>query len=142
MPQVADQVDVRARIADRLEPIEAQDPGRDGCGTPPRAPKAPKLALEQTGLEVTGAASASALEGIVQGVCRKSGSLILSADDLRASGRDIAVAVPPSLRLSDLAAGRILKFRVDIGSSGNFTATAIADDEGESAADDSGRIQR
>jgi hypothetical protein len=141
MPQVADQVDVSARIANKLDPIEAQEPGRNGCGTPPRPPGPRKLALEQTGLEVTGTASASGMEGIVQGVCRKSGSLVLSADDLRATGRDIAVAVPPSFRLGDLEPGQILKLRVDIGDSGNFTASALADDEGEERADNSGRVQ-
>ena len=75
-------------------------------------------------------------------MCRKSGSLILSADDVRESGRDIAVVVPANLRLSDLSPGDVVKIRADIGASGNLTATAIADDGGESAADDSDRIQR
>ncbi len=142
MPAVADMVDVTARIADKLDPIEAEDAGRDGCGSPPRPPKARKYALEQTDLAVTGAANSTGLEGIVQGVCRKSGSLILSADDVRESGRDIAVTVPTALRLADLDPGQVLKLRAEIGGGGNFTATAIADDAGESAADDSGRIQR
>lgn len=142
MPQVADTVEVSARIADKLDPIEAQEPGRDGCGTPPRLPRPRKLALEQTKLSVTDEASAAGLEAIVQGVCRKSGSLIVSADDVRESGRDIAVVVSDELRLRDLTPGQVVKIRADIGKSGNLTATAIADDEGESAADDSDRVQR
>ena len=135
MPQVADRVEVGARIADKLDPIEAQDPGREGCGSPPRTPKPRKFALEQTSLTVTGSAEASPLEGVVQGVCRKSGSIILSADDVRESGRDIAVVVPADFAMGDRSSGQVLKLRVVIGKSGNFTASAIDDDEGESGAD-------
>lgn len=135
MPQVADRVEVGARIADKLDPIEPQDAGREGCGTAPRIPKPRKFALEQTSLEVTGSADAAPVEGVVQGVCRKSGSLILSADDVRESGRDIAIVVPASLPRGDLKPGQVLKLRADIGASGNLTASAIADDEGESGAD-------
>ena len=106
-------MDVTARIADKLDPIEAQDPGRDGCGSPPRPPKARKYALEQNDLSVTGGSDSTGLEGIVQGVCRKSGSLILSADDVRESGRDIAVTVSANLRLADLDPGQVLKLRAD-----------------------------
>jgi hypothetical protein len=141
MPQVGDAVELSARIADNLEPVEPVDPGRDGCGEPPRTSRAPKLTLEQTALTVTGGATRTDVEGIVQGVCRKSGSLILSADDLRASGRDIAIAVPNDLRLAQIEVGQVLKIRADVGSSGNLTATRIADDERASGADDESRIQ-
>jgi hypothetical protein len=140
MPTVGDRVAVTARIADKLDPIEPVDPGRDGCGTA-RAPKAPKLALEQTALEVTDAATKSDVEGIVMGVCRKAGSLIISADDLRESGRDIAIAIPNGLRLSQIDIGQVLKIRADIGSNGNLTATGLASDERGSGADDKSQIQ-
>jgi hypothetical protein len=141
MPQVADKVSVTARIANKLDPIEPLDAGRDGCGKPPNLPKAQKVALQQVSLKVTDSASNTDLEGIVQGVCRKAGSLILSADDLRESGRDIAVTVPNDLRLAKIDIGQMLKIRADIGSSGNFTAKKIADDERQSGANDESRIQ-
>ena len=141
MPTVGDQVAVGARIADKLDPIEPVTPGRDGCGKRPKASKPPKLALEQTTLEVTGAATKTNVEGIVEGVCRKSGSLIVSADDLREAGRDIAITVPNSLRLAQIDIGDVLKIRAEIGSSGNLTATGIASDERSSGADDKSQIQ-
>ena len=142
MPQVADRVEVEARVADKLDPIEALDPGREGCEDPPRTPKPRKFALEQTELTVAGSANAAPIEGVVQGVCRKSGSLILSADDVRESGRDIAVVVPANLPLKDIQPGQVLKLRADIGKGGNLTAQALVDDEGETAADGSNRVQR
>jgi hypothetical protein len=135
MPTVGDQADVTARIADNLDSIEAVEPGRDGCDTPP------KIALEQQGLETTGSATSTNLEGIVEGVCRKAGTLILSADDLRASGHDIAISVPSNLSLGDISPGQVLAIRASLGSSGHLTATRIADDEGEAAANDADRIQ-
>lgn len=142
MAPVGSTVITRVRIADKLDPIEAQQAGREGCGSAPPLPKPRKYALEQTNLSITGNAKSSGLEGVVQGVCRKSGSLILSADAVRESGRDITVIVPSSLSLAALKPGQVLKIRAAIGKAGNLTAATIADDEGESAADDSGRIQR
>ncbi len=141
MPEVGDKVAVTVRIADKLDPIEPVDAGRDGCGKPPKPPKPPKLSLEQVSLEVTAAAATSDLEGIVQGVCRKAGSIIISADDLRESGRDVAIAVPNDLRLAKIDVGQVLKIRADIGSAGNLTAKKIADDQRASGADDETRIQ-
>jgi hypothetical protein len=141
MPEVGNKVSVTARIANKLDPIEPVDAGRDGCGEPPKQPKQPDLSLEQVSLEVTDAVSTSDLEGIVQGVCRKSGTLIISADDLRESGRDVAIAVPNDLRLAKIDVGQVLKIRADIGSGGNLTAKKIADDQRESGADDETRIQ-
>ena len=71
-----------------------------------------------------------------QGVCRKAGSLILSADDLRESGRDVAIAVPTICGSATIDIGQVLKIRADIGSGGNLTAKKIAADDDRSAADD------
>lgn len=141
MPAVGDVAQATVRIADGLDPIEAEDPGRDGCGKPPKPAKAPGVALEQLSIDVSESAGSTNLEGIVQGVCRKEGTMILSADDLRASGRDVAVTVPSDLNLGEISPGQVLAVRALLGGKGNLTATRIADDEGASAADDADRIQ-
>jgi hypothetical protein len=141
MPEVGDEVTASVRIGDKLDSIEPQDPGRDGCGDPPRLPKPKKFALEQVDLAVSGHASRASLEAVVEGICRKSSSLILSADDQRESGRDIAVVVPASFGLGDIAVGQMLALRADIGTGGNLTASKIAADDDESTADDAGAIQ-
>ncbi len=54
------------------------------------------MTLEQAGLQVAegGPATSTDVEAIVEGVCRGSRKLIVSADDLRESGEDIALAIP------------------------------------------------
>lgn len=137
-PDVGDQVDVRARFADRPEELPVTPPGHDGCGAPPAAPKPPKVALEQVQLDVTDSqrAASTDLEGVVEGVCRESRRLILSADDVRESGQDIQVALPDSFRLADLANGQALKLSASIAAGGAFTAQSLAPDDDGSTADD------
>jgi hypothetical protein len=141
MPEVGDQVTPSVRIADNLDPIQSEDAGRDGCGDAPPLPKPKKFALQQVDLTVSGHASTANLEAVVEGVCRKSSSLILSADDQRESGQDIAVVVPASFALGDIAVGQMLAIHADIGAGGNLTASKIAADDDRSAADDANAIQ-
>jgi hypothetical protein len=141
MPEVGDHVIASVRIAGNLDPISAQDAGREGCGEPPHLPTPKKFALQQVDLAVSGHGSRANLEAVVEGVCRKSDSLILSADDQREAGRDIAVVVPASFAIGDVAVGQMLAIRADIGTGGNLTASKIAADDDRSAADDANAIQ-
>ena len=86
-------------------------PGEQGCGTPPALPKPPPVALEQVGLRLVEGESATStdVEAIVEGVCRDSRKLIVSADDLRESGQDIAIAIPKRIRIAALKPGQVLK---------------------------------
>jgi hypothetical protein len=141
MPAVGDIAQATVRIADGLKPIEAEDAGRDGCGEPPKAPNQPGVSLEQVSIDVSESAGSTNLEGIVQGVCHKQATVIISADDLRASGRDVALTVPSNMNLREISPGQVLAIRALLGGKGNLTATRIADDEGASAADDESLIQ-
>lgn len=127
MPSLGERVTVQARIADQPDPIDASPPGRDGCGRPPALPKRPRTALEQVGLEVTAApVGTTRLEAVVQGVCRDARWLIVSADDLRESGRDVAVAVPAGIEIGGLAPGQVVSLDAALRDSGTYAATAIA----------------
>jgi hypothetical protein len=141
MPAVGDVAQATVRIADGLDPIEAEDPGRDGCGKPPKTSRPPAVGLEQLSIDVSESAGSTSLEGIVQGVCHKEATIIVSSDDLRAAGRDIAITVPSNVNLGEISPGQVLAIRALIGGKGNLTATRIADDEGASAADDAASIQ-
>jgi hypothetical protein len=137
-PDVGDRVDVRARFADHPEALAVTPPGHEGCGAAPEQPKPPRVALEQTRLEITDSqrAATTDLEGVVEGLCRDSRTLILSADDVRESGRDIQVSLPSSIRLADLANGQALKLSASVAASGAFTVTSVAADGDRSEADD------
>ncbi len=110
----------------------------DGCGAGPKPPPAPLSTLTESALEVeTEFVGAVQIAGIVQGVCRGSRELVLSADDVDRSGGDVVLRVPKPLRLSPLRAGQALDVSVSIDpDDGALEATALASDEGAKAADD------
>jgi hypothetical protein len=142
-PQVGERVEVGARIADHPEPLPVSSPGEQGCGQPPSPPKPPMTALEQVGVVKTEgeAATSVELEAIVQGVCRSERKLIVSADDLRESGRDIGIAIPDTLRIAALKPGQVLKLTATVGDSGALTLTAVAGDERKRGAEDPDLVQ-
>ena len=141
-PAVGDRVEVKARIADRAQELPVTDPGEEGCGKPPALPASPRIALEQVSVERQDeVASTGDVEAIVEGVCRSDRKLIVSADDLRESGHDIAIAVPKDLRVEALKPGQVLKLGVDIGSSRALTLSRVAGDQGAHGAEDADLVQ-
>jgi hypothetical protein len=142
-PEVGKLVEVEARIASNPEPLPVSDPGQDGCGKPPALPKPPKVALEQVGLKVTGDGrqTTTDVEGIVEGVCRNSHQLIVSADDVRESGHDISLGVPAEFRIGALKPGQVLKLGAEIGDAGALTLSSVAGDEGTDGAEDADLVQ-
>jgi hypothetical protein len=131
------------RIADNPEPLPVTTPGHDGCGQPPALPKPPRVALEQVGLQVADGdrATTTDVEAIVEGVCRDSRKLLVSADDVRESGHDVALSIPKEISIGALEPGQVLKLTAEISSGGALALSAVAGDEGSQGADDADLVQ-
>jgi hypothetical protein len=142
-PEVGRRVEIQARIADNVEELPITTPGEQGCGEPPALPKVPHSGLEQVGREPSDDQSATSadVEAIVEGVCRDSRKLIVSADDVRESGHDIPIAVPKELRIGALKPGQVLKLGVEIGDGGALRLTSAASDEGTKGAEGEDLVQ-
>ena len=143
LPELGDDVEVRVRIADNAEPLPAHPAGDEGCGHPPGLPRAPRKALEQVSLKIAEGepASVTDVEGIVEGVCRKDSKLIVSADDLRESGRDIALSVPEGIKLGKIGNGDVLRMTATIRDGGSLELSTVAGDRGGKGADDPDLVQ-
>ena len=142
-PELGEQVEVEARIADHPEELPVSEPGQQGCGKPPTQPKPPKTALDQIRVRVTAdePQKTTTVEAVVQGVCRADRKLIVSADDVRESGHDIGIAIPEELRVAALKPGQVLKLGADIGAAGALSLGSVAGDEGAHGAEDSDLVQ-
>jgi len=110
-PKVGTQVQVGVHIGDPFQPIDPDDWASDDSCTPPYDEqnglphdpvKAPELT--QTSFNVTGQGSSATAEAVVQTVCPAgSPKLVLSADDIREAGRDLAeLGVPSGIDLGKL----------------------------------------
>jgi hypothetical protein len=143
LPRLGDNVEVRARITDDPEPLPIRAPGEQGCGTAPALPKPPGKSLEQVSLRIVEGEGASGtdVEGIVEGVCRDDGKLIVSADDLRESGRDISLAVPGDIELGRIDPGDVLRLTTEIRDNGSLEVSTVAGDKGGKGADDPDLVQ-
>lgn len=81
------------------------------------------------------------IEGIVAALDPETAQLTISADDVRESGQDIVLAVPPQLDASKLAVGDSVLVGADIGTDGSLSLTGLASDERLKGADDTKAIQ-
>jgi hypothetical protein len=118
----------------------AQAPPPPPCAPPPvplTSPKPSPVTLWQQSLRVDGQVTAGLdVEGIVQAACLQPAGLVLSADDLRESGKDLTLAVAPGIDLSRLLPGQAINATVTIGADGAYTLTGLSSDWGRKAADD------
>jgi hypothetical protein len=144
-PKVGSSVDVTVHIGDPFQPIDpttwATD---DNCtpahneqnGRPAPAVKTPELT--QTAVNVTAQSTSATLEAVVQTVCPGgSPKLVLSADDVRESGRDLtALDVPGGIDLTKLSPGEAVQTAVDVAQDGKLTLRGITSDQGAAGADD------
>ena len=140
---MGDEVDVSVRIADHPEALTPSEPGQEGCGQPPKQPRAPETALDQLQVDRTSKEpeAATDVEAVVQGVCRTDRKLIVSADDVRESGHDISIAIPEDFKLAPLKPGLVLKLGADIGAAGALSLNSVAGDEGARGAEDLDLVQ-
>jgi hypothetical protein len=81
------------------------------------------------------------LEGIVAVVEAETARLLLSADDVRESGQDIALAIPVQIDASTLVPGDSVLAGADIGADGSLTLTGLASDERLNGAEDAKATQ-
>lgn len=142
-PGLGEQVEVEARIADHPEELPVSEPGQQGCGQPPAQPKPPKTALDQVRVRTTAdePQTTTTVEAVVEGVCRTDRRLIVSADDVRESGHDIAIAIPEEFRVAALKPGQVLKLGTEIGAAGALSLSSVAGDEGAHGAEDPDLVQ-
>ncbi len=103
----------------------------------PRVP-APVATLWQTSLDASGVPFAySDVSGVVTAVCAREKTLLISADDVREAGADIAIAVPPKLDTAGLEPGDSILATAEIGAAGELSLKGLASDErSKGAADD------
>lgn len=105
-------------------------------------PPAPVAVLWQSQLDADGAPFASSdFEGVVMAVCPAEGKLLLSADDLRQSGKDILFTVPSSIDAGKLKPGDSVAATAAIEAGGALTLTGLAGDEQTKGADDAASAQ-
>lgn len=81
------------------------------------------------------------LEGIVASFDPASSRLLISADDVRESGQDIAIAVPAEIDAGSLAPGDSIVASADIGAEGSLALTGLAGDEHLKGAEDADATQ-
>jgi hypothetical protein len=149
-PSVGTQVQVGVHIGETFQPIDPDSWASDDSCTPPYdeqtgLPQDPVKTpeLTQTSISATGQASSALLESVVQTVCPGgSPKLVLSADDLRESGRDLAeLGVPTGIDLGKLKPGEAVQVAVDIASDGGLSLKGITSDQGVAGADDATQSQ-
>lgn len=81
------------------------------------------------------------LEGIVAAVNLETAQLLISADDVRESGLDLTLAVPPEIDVASLVVGDSVLASADIGAEGSLTLTGLASDERLQGAEDAKATQ-
>jgi hypothetical protein len=98
--------------------------------------------LWQSSLSTGGAPFTHAdLAGIVAAIHPETAQLAISADDVRADGQDLLLAVPPTIDVSRVAVGESVLAGADIGPGGSLVLTGLASDEHAKGADDEAPIQ-
>ena len=144
---------VSVSIGGDFKPIEPLDPSdwrqspdckppydeRSGLPDPPVVTKE----ITQTSLTLSGQATSATLESVVQTNCPGAAPvLVLSADDIREAGRDLApLDVPEGFDLNKLAPGQAVQAAVDIAGDGRLTLRGVTSDQGAAGADDASQGQ-
>jgi hypothetical protein len=103
-------------------------------------PTAPSNRLQQSSLTPTGTATGGSLETVVQGRCPGDSEIVLSADDIRESMRDLPpLAVGPGIDQGKLFDGQpvMVSFSLSgLGDSATLNVNGIGSDAGVGGADD------
>jgi hypothetical protein len=147
-PKLGSQVQVAISIGTDFAPIAPASPSdwrqvpdctppyseQNGQPTPPVVTKE----LTQSALTVTGTATSAMLASVVQARCTTgTPRLVLSADDIREAGRDLApFDASTGFDLNKLNPGQAVQAAVDIAGDGTLTLKGITSDQGAAGADD------
>ncbi|HEY6638461.1 MAG TPA: hypothetical protein VIZ61_12330 [Solirubrobacterales bacterium] len=152
-PKVGSTVQVGVQIGAAFPPIAPLDPADwrvDPACTPGYdertglpAPPVVMPELTQTSMTVSGQATSATLESVVQTRCPVgTPRLILSADDVRESGRDLApLAVPAGIDPNRLTPGQAVQVAVGVAGEGILSLEGITSDQGAAGADDAAQGQ-
>ena len=144
-PKVGSVVDLSVKIGDPFQRIAPATWFSDPTCTPPYDESAGLPAdpgnppdLVQTAANVTGPATSASLEAVVQTVCPgEAPKLVLSADDVRGAGRDLAaLQVPAGIDLTRLTPGQAVQAAVGLAEDGSVLLQGITSDQGTAGADD------
>jgi hypothetical protein len=109
---------------------------------PPPAAIQPKAILWQRQASAPGAPFVSSdFTGIVEAVCAEAGKLLISADDIRASGHDLLFTVPEAIDTTQLEVGQSVAAMATIATDGSLELTGLASDERTKGAGDEGALQ-
>jgi hypothetical protein len=143
-------------VSDSAEPLPDSEPAPSttestfesgGCAPDPAEPlqaqtRSP-FALWQRHLEVAGTPlGQSDFSGVVVAVCPHLGQILLSADDVRASGRDLLFDLAAEdIDLSKVQVGDSILATARIGTGGKLSLTGLASDERTKGADDGEAVQ-
>lgn len=118
----------------------APAPAAPTCAPDPAHPPVtanPRSVLWQRQASAGGAPfTHSDFAGIVVAICPATAQLLLSADDIRESGRDLTFAVPPSLTTNKLTIGDAVLASAEIAADGSLTLNGLASDEHRKGAED------
>jgi hypothetical protein len=144
-PKVGSSVDVSTHIGNPFQPIDPATWATDDACAPPYneqngrpSPPVKTTELTQTTVNVTSQSAKATFEAVVQTVCRGgSPKLVLSADDVREAGRDLApLDVPNGIDPARLSPGQAVQVAVDVTQDGKFTLRGTTSDQGVAGADD------
>jgi hypothetical protein len=153
LPAVGSQVQVGVHIGGPFSPVPPASPAdwrhypapcdpsdaSEQNGAPAQPADVPELT--QTSLSVTGQQTSALLEAVVQATSCADG-LVLSADDIRESGRDLApLAVPAAIDQSKLSRGVAVQVDVAVSPDGALSLKGVASDQGAAGADDTSQGQ-
>jgi hypothetical protein len=149
LPPVGSFADVSVHFEPSPPPQETLDPALEPEPTVPRCaravpppPAVPASVLVQDTISLFGSPGTYAdLAGTVQAVCPDTGELVLSADDIRDSGRDLTLSVPAGFDLSRLAMDDPIRGTASIAETGQLTLSGLAGDRGIAGADDRSALQ-
>lgn len=143
-PQPLDPASVPAEAApaEPESPLTATPTCAADPAVPPPAPVEPKSTLWQHQLSGGGAPfTHSEFEGIVAAVCPDTAQLLISADGIRESGKDLLFAAPPTIDTTKVSVGESVLVAADIAADGSLTLTGLASDERLKGADDEASAQ-
>jgi hypothetical protein len=117
--------------------VEAPAPPPGCVPDPGLVSPPPATILWQRQIEADGAPFAYAdFAGVVTGVCGDEAKLLLSADDSREAGTDLALSVPEEIDTSKLEPGQSVVATATIEVGGALTLTGLASNERTKGADD------
>ncbi len=149
-PAVGSRIQVEVQIGPAFQPISPLDPaewtpydtcnpaGSEETGAPAQTNTVAEL-TQTSVTQVAGPVTNATLEAVVQTVCPS--GLVLSADDIRESGRDLdALPIPSGIDSARLSRGQAVQVDLEV-SGGTMTLKGITSDQGEAGADDAGQGQ-